>query len=451
MEDRRERRENPVAPAQRRTSLIRPLTDFLSAEASGGIVVVLAAVVAMVWANSPWKASYETLWSTDLGATFGRFHFNMDLRHWVNDGLMTIFFFVVGLEIKRELVEGELRDRRKAITPVVAAIGGMVVPALIFLAWTAGTPQARGWGIPMATDIALAVGLLTLAGPRIPPGAKLFLLALAIVDDLGAIAVIALFYRSGGRTSLLGIAALALVAAVVLRKFGVTSFAAYILLGVVMWWALHEAGVHATIAGVAMGLLAPTKPFVQSELIDMDELSDVSTVEHAKASVHIARSSVSVVEWLEHLLHGWTSFVVVPIFAIANAGIPLSVSGLREAAGARVAWGVATGLAIGKPLGILAATWLVVRVGAGTLPEGTTWRSLVPAAIVAGVGFTVSLFVTELAFVGQASDQAKVGVLGASMFAGLLGLLLARLTNDPTVQNRRRSAGSEEFQEPNPL
>jgi Na+:H+ antiporter, NhaA family len=188
---------------------------------------------------------------------------------------------------------------------------------------------------------------------------------------------------------------------------------------------LHEAGVHATIAGVAMGLLAPAKPFVQSELIDVDELADVSTVEHAMASAHIARSSVSVVEWLEHRLHGWTSFVVVPIFAIANAGIPVSISALRGAAGARVTWGVATGLLIGKPLGILCATWLVVRVGAGLLPEGTTWRSLIPAAIVAGVGFTVSLFVTELAFVGAVADQTKIGVLAASLAAGLVGLAVA--------------------------
>lgn len=412
---------------RRRSSFIRPLTDFLSAEASGGIVVVVAAIAALVWANSPWRGSYESLWSTDFGATFGRFHFSMDLRKWVNDGLMTIFFFVVGLEIKRELVEGELRDRRKAITPVVAAIGGMVVPALIFLAWTIGTPQAKGWGIPMATDIALAVGLLTLAGPRIPSGVKLFLLALAIVDDIGAIVVIALFYGHGGRTALLGVAAGALVAALVLRRVGVTSFAAYVLLGVVMWWALHEAGVHATLAGVAMGLLAPSKPFVQSELIDVGELLDVSTVEHAMASAHIARSSVSVVEWLEHRLHGWTSFVVVPLFAIANAGIPVSVSALREASGARVAWGVATGLFVGKPLGILFATWLVVRMGAGSLPEGASWRTLVPAAIVAGVGFTVSLFVTELAFSGVVADQAKVGVLGASIVAGVVGLGVASL------------------------
>jgi Na+:H+ antiporter, NhaA family len=412
---------------RQRSSIIRPLTDFLSAEAAGGVVVVLAAAIALVWANSPWKAAYETVWATNAGFSLGRFGFSMDLRHWVNDGLMTIFFFVVGLEIKRELVEGELRDPRKAITPVVAALGGMIVPAAIFLAWTIGTPQAKGWGIPMATDIALAVGLLTLAGPRVPSGAKLFLLALAIVDDLGAILVIALFYGHGGRTALLAVAAGALVAVLVLRRAGVTSFAAYVLLGVVMWWALREAGLHATIAGVAMGLLAPAKPFVQSELIDIDELNDVSTVEHAMASAHIARSSVSVVEWLEHRLHRWTSFVVVPVFAIANAGIPVSVSALSGAAGARVSWGVGMGLLVGKPLGILGATWLIVRIGAGSLPDGTSWHSLVPAAIVAGVGFTVSLFVAELAFVGLVADQAKLGVLVASIVAGLIGLLVASL------------------------
>ena len=410
---------------RRRSLLVRPLTDFLAAEASGGVAVVFAAVVAMVWANSPWRAAYQTLWATNFEVSLGRFGFSMDLRHWVNSGLMTVFFFVVGLEIKRELVEGELRDPRKAITPVAAAIGGMVFPALIFLAWTFGTPEAKGWGIPVATDIALAVGLLTLAGPRVPSGAKLFLLALAIVDDIGAIVVIALFYGSGGRTALLAVAVGALVATMLFKRFGVTSFAPYIVLGVLMWWALHEAGVHATIAGVAMGLLAPAKPYVHSDLIDVDELSDVSTVEHAMASAGIARASVSVVEWLENRLHRWTSFVVVPIFAIANAGIPVSVSALRGAAGARVTWGVATGLMIGKPLGILVATWLVVRFRVGTLPEGTSWGSLVPAAVVAGVGFTVSLFVTELAFVGAAADQAKVGVLGASVAAGLVGLALA--------------------------
>jgi Na+:H+ antiporter, NhaA family len=407
---------------RRRTTLIRPLVDFLSAEAAGGVVVVLAAIVALVWANSPWLSSYDALWATEFGGAVGRFAFRMDLRHWVNDGLMTIFFFVVGLEIKRELVEGELRDPRKAITPVAAAIGGMIVPAIIFSALTIGTSEAKGWGIPIATDIALAVGLLTLAGSRIPSGTKLFLLALAIVDDIGAILVIALFYGSHGRSMLLILAVVCVAGVVLFRRFAVLSFAAYTMLGVVMWWAFHEAGIHATIAGVVMGLLTPATPMIQPDAVDIDELVDVTTAQHAMATANIARSSVSVVEWLEHRLHPWTSFFVVPIFAIANAGIPLSLTSLRSAVSANVTWGVSLGLVIGKPIGVMAATWLVVRLGVGSLPEGTTWRTLVPAALVAGVGFTVSLFVTELAFSDATADQAKIGVVAASIVAAGLGL-----------------------------
>jgi Na+:H+ antiporter, NhaA family len=413
--------DTPVTK-RRRTTLIRPLVDFLSAEAAGGVVVVLAAIAAMMWANSPWAASYNTLWATEVGGSLGRFAFRMDLRHWVNDGLMTIFFFVVGLEIKRELVEGELRDPRKAITPVAAAVGGMIVPALIFSALTFGSSESKGWGIPIATDIALAVGLLTLAGTRIPSGTKLFLLALAIVDDIGAIVVIALFYGSHGRTELLPLAIGCVVGVVVFRRLGVTSFGPYVALGLAMWWAFHEAGIHATIAGVIMGLLTPATPMLQPDAIDAEELGDVTTAKHAMASVGIARSSVSVVEWLEHRLHSWTSFFVVPIFAIANAGIPLSISALRSAASASVTWGVALGLVIGKPIGVMAATWLVVRLGLGSLPDGTNWRTITPAAFVAGVGFTVSLFVTELAFTGPTADQAKVGVVAASIVAAVLCL-----------------------------
>jgi Na+:H+ antiporter, NhaA family len=413
--------DTPVTK-RRRTTLIRPLVDFLSAEAAGGVVVVLAAIVAMVWANSPWAASYNTLWATEVGGSLGRFTFRMDLRHWVNDGLMTIFFFVVGLEIKRELVEGELRDPRKAITPIAAAVGGMIVPALIFSALTFGSIESKGWGIPIATDIALAVGLLTLAGTRIPSGTKLFLLALAIVDDIGAIVVIALFYGSHGRTELLPLAFACAVGVVVFRRLGVTSFGPYVALGLAMWWAFHEAGIHATIAGVVMGLLTPATPILQPDAIDAEELGDVTTAKHAMASVEIARSSVSVVEWLEHRLHPWTSLFVVPIFAIANAGIPLSISALRSAASASVTWGVSLGLVIGKPIGVMAATWLVVRLGLGSLPDGTNWRTITPAAFVAGVGFTVSLFVTELAFTGPTADQAKVGVVAASIVAAVLCL-----------------------------
>ena len=405
---------------------IRPLRDFLAAEASGGVAVLLATGIALAWANSPWVGSYLTLWSTEFGAHIGRYGFSLDLRHWVNDGLMTVFFLVVGLEIKRELVEGELRERRKAIVPVVAAIGGMAVPALIFVAWTIGTPQISGWGIPMATDIALAVGILAVAGPRFPAGAKLFLLALAIVDDIGAILVIAIFYGTGGRRVMLLLAALVVVVVVVVRRLGVTAIGVYVILGVVLWWALHDAGVHPTLAGVVMGLLAPTQPFISRDLIDEDELSDVSSVEHAAATVRLAKSSVSVVEWLEHRLHRWTSFVIVPVFAIANAGIEISGSSLRDAVGMRLVWGVGLGLLIGKPVGILAATYCVVRSGAGTLPDGTTWRDLMAAAMVAGVGFTVSLFVSELAFEKPVSDNAKVAVLAASIAAGAVALVVAR-------------------------
>ncbi len=419
-----------ATPVRRLT--IRPLRDFLAAEASGGVAVLVATGIALVWANSPWVGSYLTLWSTELGAHVGRYGFSLDLRHWVNDGLMTAFFLVVGLEIKRQLVEGELRERRKAIVPVAAAIGGMVVPALIFIAWTIGTPQIRGWGIPMATDIALAVGILALAGPRFPAGAKLFLLALAIVDDIGAILVIAVFYGNGGRRVMLFVAALVVVVVVVARRLGLRSIGIYVVLGVVLWWALHEAGVHPTLAGVVMGLLAPTQPFTPRELIDLDELADVSSVEHAAETVRLAKSSVSVVEWLEHRLHRWTSFVIVPLFAIANAGIEISTASLRDAVGTRLVWGVGLGLLIGKPVGILAATYCVVRTGVGALPDGTRWRDLTVTAIVAGVGFTVSLFVSELAFDSPAADHAKVAVLVASIAAGTVALLVGRRASRTT-------------------
>ena len=422
----------------KRSSFIRPLRDFLTTEAAGGAVVVLAAVAALIWANSPWSGSYDSLWHTSFGIDLGRYRFEMDLRHWVNDALMAVFFFVVGLEIKREIVEGELNDRRKAIVPVVAAFGGMIVPALIFVLVTVGTPSARGWGVPMATDIALAIGILALAGSRVPAGAKLFLLALAIVDDIGAISVIAVFYGQGGNRAWLLPAVATVGATLLLKRHGVNAIAVYVVLGVALWFALHEAGVHATVAGVVMGLLAPTKPVLRSELIDVEELGDVSTAEHAVATVRIARSSVSVVEWLEHLLHGWTSLLVVPMFALANAGIPLSSDAVADSLGSRTTWGVILGLVIGKPLGILLATFLVIRLGAGALPEETTWRDLTAAAVVAGVGFTVSLFVTELAFVGSMADQAKIGVVLASLVAGVAGLALAVTSSRSTLLAHER-------------
>jgi NhaA family Na+:H+ antiporter len=339
---------------------------------------------------------------------------------------MVAFFFVVGLEIKRELVQGELREPRRAALPAIAALGGMVVPALLYVL-VAGAGAARdGWGIPMATDIAMAVGVVALLGSRIHPSLKLFLLALAIVDDIGAIVVIAVFYSGSVDMAMLALAALAIVGLVGLRLLGVQRVPAYLAVGTGLWLALHEAGIHATLAGVICGLLAPTAPHVPPDLIDEDELIDVSSVEAARATVAQARSSVSVVEWLEYMLHPWTSFLVVPIFALANAGVEIGGGAIGDAAGSRVTLGIIVGLVIGKPVGITLASWIAVRTGVGSLPDGVRWRSVVSVASIAGIGFTVSLFVTELAFDDESIvADAKIGVLAASILSAIVGATLA--------------------------
>jgi Na+:H+ antiporter, NhaA family len=416
----RERRSGPV--------LIAPLREFLQTESAGGIVLVAAAVVALVWANSPWKDAYQDLWSTDLVISLGERTLDLDLREWVNDGLMAIFFFVAGLEIKRELVEGELRGVRRAALPAFAAVGGMVAPALIYIAINAGSAGARGWGIPMATDIAMAVGVVALLGSRVDPPLKLFLLALAIVDDIGAIAVIAIFYsgRIDGGSLLIALGLVAVL--VVLRVAGVRSTLIPLALGVGLWLALEESGVHATIAGVILSLLAPTRPHVQRELVDVEALTDISSVRAARETASLARESVSVVEWLEHVLHPWTSFVIVPLFALANAGITLSADAISDAATSRVAIGVLLGLVVGKLVGISLFTWLAVRLRLGVVPEGGTRRGIAGIAAVAGIGFTVSIFVTDLAFADPAiQNEAKVAILAAAVVAGGLGgIILSR-------------------------
>src|SRR4051794_16590928 len=329
-----------------------PLAEFLHLEAAGGIVLVVATAVALVWANSPWQDSYQTFWSTHLELSLGSHTLDLTLQEWVNDGLMAIFFFVVGLEIKRELVEGELNDRRRAALPAIAAVGGMVVPALIYLAINAGGDGANGWGIPMATDIAMAIGVVSLLGARVAPSLKLFLLALAIVDDIGAIVVIAIFYSNDIDLGALAFAAGLVVAVAVLRRLGVRPIAVYVVLGAALWLTLHEAGVHATLAGVVLGLMAPTRPIRDREDVSDDKLTDVSTPETARETVVLARESVSVVAWLEHLLHPWSSFVIVPLFALANAGVVLSASTVQDALTSRLTYGVVIGLVVGKLIGI---------------------------------------------------------------------------------------------------
>jgi NhaA family Na+:H+ antiporter len=408
-----------------RRRLIRPLIDFLHTEAAGGVALVVAAIVALLWANSPWDASYDDLWNTHLAVSLGDWELDLDLREWINDGLMVFFFFVVGLEIKRELVEGELRDRRRAMLPVCAALGGMLVPALIYTAFNAGGEGADGWGIPMATDIAMAVGVLALMGRWVSPSLKLFLLALAIVDDIGAIVVIAVFYTGEIRGEAL-LASVALVVAVaVMRRAGISSIAPYAVVGAALWLALHESGVHATLVGVALGLMTPTEPIRRPELIDAAELADVSSYEAARQTATAAREAVSVVEWLEHQLHPWTSFAVLPLFALANAGIPLSRDTVGDALTSAVAGGIVLGLVIGKLVGISSFTWLAVRLRIARLPDGVTWSGIVAVSALAGIGFTVSIFVTGLAFGGEPlEEQAKIAILAASLLAAAIGATL---------------------------
>ncbi len=404
--------------------LARPVQRFLDTEAAGGILLLTATVVALVWANSPWKAGYEALFATSIGLSIGDFELREDLTHWINDALMALFFFVVGLEIKREWVAGELRDRRAAALPVVAAVGGMVVPALLYLAVNAGGKGAGGWGIPMATDIAFALGVVAVLGRRVPASLKLFLLTLAIVDDIGAIVVIAVVYSGAIALSWLAGAVAVVAAVVVLRRAHVTSHVVYIGLGVGLWLCVFESGVHATIAGVVMGLLTPARPFQADleaeEIVDtLEDRSDLSADDVRRVSFLI-RASVPLTERLEVALHPWTSYLVIPLFALANAGVRLEADSLTSPG--PVALGVVIGLVVGKTVGVAGAAWLATRLGVANLPSGTTWVQVVGVAALAGIGFTVSLFVAGLAFdAGDVRDEAKVGILVASVIAAAIG------------------------------
>ena len=378
--------------SQDRTLLVRSLRDFLAAEVAGAVLICVAVVVALVWANSPWSETYESLLHTRSNVGIGSLGLDLDVHAWIGDGLMTLFFLVVGLEIKREMIDGELASVRTAALPAIAALGGMVGPAAIYLL-VAPSSASRGWAIPMATDIALALGVLTAFGRRVPTGAKVFLLALAIVDDIGAIAVIAVAYSSGLNAGyLLGAVGCALMVVGLSRvrpDFG----AGFVILGVTMWWFTHEAGVHATIAGVVMGLLTP----------------------------------VSRIERIEHRLHPWTSLVIVPLFALANAGIDLGGDALAGAASSRMSWAIVVGLVVGKPVGITAATWLGRRMGLD-LPTGVGIAQIVAIGVVGGVGFTVSIFIADLALDGASAPSAKLAILVGSTLAAAFGSIALWVT-----------------------
>ena len=405
---------------------LAPLRDFLRTESAGGVVLVVATVAALIWANSPWKAAYGSLWSTEFTLSLGRYSFGMDLHHWVNDALMAIFFFVVGLEIKREATSGHLSSRKTLIMPVVAALGGMAVPALVYLS-IAGGEAARGWGVPMATDIALAVGLLSLMGRRVPTSARAFLLGLAVVDDIGAIVVIAIFYSKGFTLGWFLLAVGGVVAAALMQRLGVSRIVAYVPFGVVAWFGLYEAGVHPTIAGVVMGLMTPISVGPERGLVDVEELA---------RDPHAAPDrSVSVLEWLEHTLHPWSSFLIVPIFALANAGLEVSFDSLGDAVRSPVAWGVFCGLVVGKPVGVMLLTTIAARSGAGELPAGTSRRTLLGVGHAAGIGFTVALFISELAFTSEEHrSAAKLAILAASLVSALLSVAVIRLTSQTSAQ-----------------
>lgn len=381
--------------------VLDPIAEFLAAESTGALFLLAMTAVALVWANSPAAHLYERLWTTDLGISLGgRSVISLDLRHWVNEALMSLFFLVVGLEIKREAVDGELRDRRRAVVPIIAAAGGMFVPAILYSAFNLGGDGRHGWGIPIATDIAFALGALALFGRGAPPALRVFLLSIAIADDVGSILVIAAFYSASVSFVAL-LAACGLLAGIVLlwRIKAFWSDPPIVVLGIAMWAATLASGIHPTIAAVALGLVTPAG----------------------------SQRGPSPAERLEHSFHPWSSYVVVPIFALANAGIAIDGRSLAGAGSSSVVLGIVAGLVLGKLIGVTGGAYLAVRSGIGVLPQDVRWSHVIGVAGLAGIGFTVSLFIAALSFPSDdLARQAKLGILVASLIAAGLGAVLLR-------------------------
>lgn len=387
--------------------LLSPVLRFLEIEAAGGLVLLAATAVALAWASSPWASSYRTLLDTELSLGVGSWHFTRPFSFWVNDGLMTLFFFVVGLEIRRDLHDGELSQPRRAMLPAVAALAGMLLPAAIFIACNIGRSGVRGWGIPMATDIAFAVGILSVLGRRVAPPLRIFLLALAILDDIGAIAVIAIFYAGGIALTGLALAAAGLAAVLVLRAAAVRSPAAYLAPGALVWIGLHASGIHPTLAGVILALLTPVHP---AHFADDDARS--------------AADLRSPVTFLQDALHRWVTFLIMPVFALVNAGVALGGASLTGDAGF-VFLGIVLGLSVGKPAAILLAVRASARWARPSRPLPAA--GLAVTAIVAGIGFTMALFIAQLAFPpGPLLDTAKVAVLVGSVVSAVASLAIGR-------------------------
>lgn len=392
----------------------RPLATFVRIEAAGAALLAVAVVAGLVWANSPWQGGYRALWATEVIVRIGPVHFDETLRSALNDGAMVLFFFVIGLEIKRELVDGSLRHPRAVLLPVAAAVGGMVVPAALYAVLTVGTSAERGWAVPMATDVALALGVLLLAGRRVPRSLVTFLLTLAVVDDIGVIGVIATFYNARIHVGWL-VASLALFGVVVaMKRLRIWHVPAYVVVGTVVWYATWRSGIHPTIAGVALGLLAPARPLHPLDAHRAVELR-VPDAGQVRRAGFLLRESISVAERLQDIVQPWVAFAILPLFALANAGVTLDASafdGLVSHAG------IAVVLArlFGKPLGIVGAAWLAVRLAHVPLPAGVRWGQLAWIGVLGGVGFTVSVYVASLAFAETGLDAAvKLAIMASAV------------------------------------
>ena len=422
---------------------MQPLQNFVHEQASSGIVLLVAAVVAMLWANSPWSDTYFDFWHTEIALEVGAFHISNDLGHWINDGIMVVFFFVVGLEIKRELIVGELSSLRQATLPMIAAVGGMVVPALIYTAFNFNSEGSVGWGIPMATDIAFALGILALLGTRVPLALKAFLVAVAIFDDIGAVLVIAVFYTEeiSVLSLLIGTGLFGLLVA--FNRVGIRHPLPYVIVGFFLWFAFLQSGVHATIAGILLASTIPARvdtdadEFLESGREIMDGYREAGNlggrvhIEQGRqdALQHMEKALAQVwmpLQRLEHTLHPWIAFVIVPLFALSNAGVTIG-SDFSAHLFDPVSLGIILGLVVGKQVGITFAAWLAVKLDWGALPEGVSWPQMYAVGWLAGIGFTMSLFISRLAFDdGALLDVSKIGILTASIISGLVGYILVR-------------------------
>lgn len=429
--------ENP-----RIRKLLRPALKFFELEQSSGLLLIAVAVLAIVWANSPWAASYFSIWESKVGFGFGEFKIEKDFLHWINDGLMAVFFFVVGLEIKRELLIGELSSVKNAVLPAVAAVGGMVLPALIYFALNTSGDSAKGWGIPMATDIAFAIGILSILGNRVPFALKVFLTAVAIIDDLGAVIVIAVFYSANISFLMLGAAGMVILILILLNYLQIKSPLVYAVFGIVLWFLFLKSGVHATIAGVLLAFTIPTKTRMNGKeffdvtndaLGEMKEkglVKDGSTISPDVNSVlytieDYCEKATAPAHRLEHKLHPYVAFFIMPVFALANAGVALGGVGSGVFNG--VTLGIFGGLLLGKVLGVSLFSLIAVKTGLGALPTGSNMRQLIGVGFLAGIGFTMSLFIASLAFgTSDMLNFAKVGIITGSVVSGVAGFLVLR-------------------------